>query len=62
MTGNGVSQASKEFKQEASRISTPSTSGSDPRTPESASGSQVEDMNQWVKKPAGLGVLGQLIL
>lgn len=62
MTGSGMSTAEQNFKEDASRIGTPSTNASDPRTPESASGSQVEDMNQWVKKPTGLGVLGQLIL
>lgn len=60
MTGNGMSVAAQEFKEESSRIGTPSTQASASGTPASSDG--MGDMNQWIKKPAGLGVLGQQIL
>ena len=61
MTGNGMSQADDGGR---SNLNTPSTSATSPQQDkprEKPSGIKpvAGDLNQWIKKPQGLGVLGQ---
>lgn len=51
MTGSGMSSVNQNFN--TSREGTPSTQTSE--TPEKLQA----DLNQWIKVPAGLGILGQ---
>ena len=61
MTGNGMSQANDGGR---SNLNTPSTSATSPqqektkeRVPEIKP--IAGDLNQWIKKPQGLGIIGQ---
>ena len=76
MTGSGLSQIDNQVsntdskKSAGMRIDTPSTSaasqittpGTDDRKKLKGVQSVQGDLNQWIKKPRGLGVLGQQII
>lgn len=54
MTGSGMTSISQVLQEE--RTDTPSTQTSDHQTPEKQS--HQDDLNQWIKMPSGLGLLG----
>lgn len=63
MTGSGVTYIERVKADSDDRPHTPSTSAASQATPEDRKkaigiGANKGDLNQWIKKPRGLGVLG----
>ena len=68
MTGSGMSQADASGLAVRSQLGTPSTSAASTQatSPPDNRGSAIQevkgDTNQWIKRPKGLGILGQQII